>query len=201
MQVQNLTCILRCCNCLTKESAKIFCWEYLFLWDILVPSIFLYSRQNVSFLVYHISNSNIIIFTLYSAKALYIYSIYSINKVNQTKMFLDNFLLLKFTLEYSAVLFCFFLHIAYIFMKLFSWSRLIFVSMNWKIIYIYNKSIYNTYTYTYINVTLNKRLNWSSCTKLALSASWTHDLIAQSVRASERNLVVAGSNPTQANFL
>ena len=143
MQVQNLTCIFRWCNCLTKESAKIFCWEYLFLWDILVPSIFLYSRQKVSFLVYHISNSNIIIFTLYSAKALYIYSIYSINKVNQTKMFLDNFLLFKFTLEYSAVLFCYFLHIAYIFMKLFSWSRLIFVSMNWKIIYIYNKSIYN----------------------------------------------------------
>ena len=31
------------------------------------------------------------------------------------------------------------------------------------------------------NVTLNKRWNWSSCTKLALSASWTHGLIAQSV--------------------
>ena len=30
-----------------------------------------------------------------------------------------------------------------------------------------------------------KRWNWSSCTKLALSASWTHGLIAQSVRASE----------------
>ena len=44
------------------------------------------------------------------------------------------------------------------------------------------------------NVTLNKRLNWSSCTKLALSASW-------SVRASEGISVVVGSNPTQANFL
>ena len=43
--------------------------------------------------------------------------------------------------------------------------------------------------------------NWSGCTKLALSASWTHGLIAQSVRASERNSVVVGSNPTQANFL
>ena len=32
-------------------------------------------------------------------------------------------------------------------------------------------------------------------------ASWTHGLIAQSVRASERNLAVVGSNPTQANFL
>ena len=46
-----------------------------------------------------------------------------------------------------------------------------------------------------------KRWNWSICTKLALRASWTHDLIVQSVRASERNSVVAGSNPTQANFL
>ena len=31
---------------------------------------------------------------------------------------------------------------------------------------------------------------------LALSASWTHDLIAQSVRVSERNSVAVGSNPT-----
>ena len=37
--------------------------------------------------------------------------------------------------------------------------------------------------------------------KLALSVSWTHGLIAQSVRASEQNSVVMGSNPTQANFL
>ena len=51
------------------------------------------------------------------------------------------------------------------------------------------------------NHTLNKWWMWSSCTKLALSASWTHGLIAQSVRVSERNLVVVGSNPTQANFL
>ena len=29
---------------------------------------------------------------------------------------------------------------------------------------------------------------------------WTHGLIAQSVRASGRNLVVVGSNPTRANF-
>ena len=46
-----------------------------------------------------------------------------------------------------------------------------------------------------------KRWNWSSCTKLALRASWIHGLIAQSVRASEWNSVVVGSNPTQANFL
>ena len=52
------------------------------------------------------------------------------------------------------------------------------------------------------------RWNCSSCTKLALSANWTHGLIAQSVRAnmslvraSERNSVVVGSNPTQANVL
>ena len=31
-------------------------------------------------------------------------------------------------------------------------------------------------------------------TKLALIASWTHGQIAQSVRASERNSVAAGSN-------
>ena len=36
--------------------------------------------------------------------------------------------------------------------------------------------------------------------KLALSESWIHGLIAQLVRASERNSVVVGSNPTQANF-
>ena len=51
------------------------------------------------------------------------------------------------------------------------------------------------------NVTRNKRWNWSSCTKLALSGSWTHELIAQSFRVSERSLVVLGANLTQANFL
>ena len=30
---------------------------------------------------------------------------------------------------------------------------------------------------------------------------WTHDLIAQSIRASERNTVVVSSNPAHANFL
>ena len=52
------------------------------------------------------------------------------------------------------------------------------------------------------NVTLNKRWNWSSCTKLALNASWTHGLISQSesVRASERNSLVAGSNPLRPTF-
>ena len=34
-----------------------------------------------------------------------------------------------------------------------------------------------------------------------LNASWTHGLIAQSVRAAECNSVVVGSNPTKANFL
>ena len=51
------------------------------------------------------------------------------------------------------------------------------------------------------NVTLNKQWNWSSYTELALSVSWTHGLLAQSVRASEQNSVVVGSNRTQANFL
>ena len=46
-----------------------------------------------------------------------------------------------------------------------------------------------------------KRWNWSSCTKLALRASWTHGLIVQSVRWSEWNSLVMGPNPTQANFL
>ena len=41
-----------------------------------------------------------------------------------------------------------------------------------------------------------KRWNWSSCTKLALRASWTHGLIIPSVRASKQNSVVVGSNPT-----
>ena len=50
------------------------------------------------------------------------------------------------------------------------------------------------------NVTLNTPWNWSSCTKLALSASLTLGLIAQSIRASERNSVVVGSNPSQASF-
>ena len=50
------------------------------------------------------------------------------------------------------------------------------------------------------NVTLNKRWNWSSCTKLALNGSWTHDLIVQLVRASEQNSVAVASNPTEANL-
>ena len=33
------------------------------------------------------------------------------------------------------------------------------------------------------NMWLNKRRNWSSCKKSALSESWTHNLVAQSVRA------------------
>ena len=46
-----------------------------------------------------------------------------------------------------------------------------------------------------------ERSNWSCCIKLAMSVSLTHDLIAQSVGASERNSVVVGSDPTQANFV
>ena len=51
------------------------------------------------------------------------------------------------------------------------------------------------------NVTLNKRWNWSSCTKLALNGSWTHHLIVQFVRASERNSVAVASNLTEINLL
>ena len=43
------------------------------------------------------------------------------------------------------------------------------------------------------NLTLSKRWNWSSCTKFTLSASWTHGVIAQLVRASEGNSVVLNS--------
>ena len=51
------------------------------------------------------------------------------------------------------------------------------------------------------NLTLNKRWNWSGCAKLTLRAIWVHGVIAQPVVVSERNSVVVGSNPTQANFL
>ena len=54
--------------------------------------------------------------------------------------------------------------------------------------------------YIYIMKNDTKQRNWSSCTKLALGASWTYGLITQSVRASEQNSLVMGSNPTQANF-
>ena len=51
------------------------------------------------------------------------------------------------------------------------------------------------------NMTFSKWLNWSSCRKLVLSASWTHGLLGQTVRASEQNSVVVGWNATQNNFL
>ena len=51
---------------------------------------------------------------------------------------------------------------------------------------------------SFVSFCMNKQWSRSSCTKLALSESWPPGLIAQSVRASEWNSVVAGSNPTQA---
>ena len=51
------------------------------------------------------------------------------------------------------------------------------------------------------NITLNKPLNLSRCSKLAVNASWTLGVITQSVSASDWNSVVVGSNPTKANFL
>ena len=45
-----------------------------------------------------------------------------------------------------------------------------------------------------------KRRNWSSCTRLALDESWTHDLIAHSVGVTEQNSVVVGLNLTQVKF-
>ena len=50
----------------------------------------------------------------------------------------------------------------------------------------------NIYIYIYINIHIYMHI---------LSASGTHGLIAQLVRASEQNSVVVGSNPTQPNFL
>ena len=46
-----------------------------------------------------------------------------------------------------------------------------------------------------------KRWNWNRNPKLAVSASQTHGLIAQLVKASEWNPVVLGLNSNQANFL
>ena len=48
---------------------------------------------------------------------------------------------------------------------------------------------------------LTNRWNWSTCTKLALNANWTHGLIAQSVKVSEWYSVVVGSKATHTNFL
>ena len=45
--------------------------------------------------------------------------------------------------------------------------------------------------------TLKKIWNRNSWTKLALSASWTHGLITERARASERALVLVASNTTQ----
>ena len=55
--------------------------------------------------------------------------------------------------------------------------------------------------YSKLNLKLSKIWKWSGCTKLALSASWTHVLIALSDRVSEWNSVVVGWNPTQAKLL
>ena len=43
-------------------------------------------------------------------------------------------------------------------------------------------------------------LHCSSCSKVALSARWTHDLRAQSVRDSEWNSVVLVSTPTEYSY-
>ena len=40
------------------------------------------------------------------------------------------------------------------------------------------------------NWTLHKRWNWNSSTKMALSLSWIHGLIAQSVKESDRNWIL-----------
>ena len=66
--------------------------------------------------------------------------------------------------------------------------------------YIY-KYIY-THVITYRKLKLNKHGEWRRQTaEIKCDTEQTHGLIAQFVRESERNSVVVGSNPTQANFL
>ena len=48
---------------------------------------------------------------------------------------------------------------------------------------------------------LKKGTNQNDCKILYLKLSWTHGLIAQSVRAYEQNSVIVSSNLTQAEFL
>ena len=63
------------------------------------------------------------------------------------------------------------------------------------------------YLYIYTCYSRNEMWHWTidkigvAIESWPKSATWGHGLIAQSVRASERNSVVVGSNPTQANFL
>ena len=59
--------------------------------------------------------------------------------------------------------------------------------------------ILSFFSLIYYDLKLSK--HWSSCTNLALSASWIHGLIPELVRESERISLVLGSNPTQAYFL
>ena len=49
--------------------------------------------------------------------------------------------------------------------------------------------------------TLNKCWNWSSCTKLALSARWTHNLIARPVRPSDQLSMTNSNNPSVVNTI
>ena len=84
------------------------------------------------------------------------------------------------------------------------WKRYIYIYM-----YIYIYVYIYIYIYTYIvNIILSKlskNYNYYNFVTLGFTpyiyASWTHGLIAQSVRASKRNSVVVGSNSTQANVL
>ena len=56
------------------------------------------------------------------------------------------------------------------------------------------------------NATLNKRWNWSSCTKLALTASWTHGLIfwipyRRSIRLSYQTMSSTRTLYSCSNFI
>ena len=74
---------------------------------------------------------------------------------------------------------------------------------DWQLIWesINLQDISNNFVTSYGSCQLNKHLLDYVCIQAmssTLSASWTHGLIAQSVRASEWNSVIVGSNPTQA---
>ena len=86
-------------------------------------------------------------------------------------------LLFKFSFSHCAIVYLHWLSICtFLSCNSCTWflvQWLFFILSVWK--YMFSKS----------NKVCPNCLNWSSCTKLALSASWTHGLIAQSVRASE----------------
>ena len=117
---------------------------------------------------------------------IYIYYIYII--------YIYVYILYIYYIYYIYILYKLYIYIIYICIPLHSCDYLYKVSI--KINKATDKSNSQNEIWHWI-----KRWNWSNSTKLALSVSWIHGLIAQLVRASEQNQVVMGSNATQVNFL